>query len=249
MAISFCEMVNCGVTGLGVMSWEVPVASVRHGNFDTLQKIMKTGFPYPKLESAGMNGGGPDIDRLVNEKDYLEREYPEMAYFKSCKVVQRGISVERLPSEDHPSSVQIMRPKIAEKLRKKRIEGEEEDDRKKERSSKEEEEQEEEEKEEEEKEEEEKEESEEGAEAESPEERNHRKNNEPQAKKSEVKVSPPADNQIANARPVPIIVPVGMSGADTFKVSCEVEPGEGDSSYSGGEIIIEVFLILYYNLC
>ena len=42
MAISFCEMVNCGVTGLGVMSWEVPVATVRHGNFDTLQKIMKT---------------------------------------------------------------------------------------------------------------------------------------------------------------------------------------------------------------
>jgi hypothetical protein len=88
------------------LSREVPVATIRHGYFDTLKKIMQTGFPFPKLEISGMDGNGPDVEKLRDDKNYLKTKYPDLAYFDSCKVMQRNIHITRLISEDHPDSVQ-----------------------------------------------------------------------------------------------------------------------------------------------
>jgi hypothetical protein len=118
MAISFCEMVNCKVTGLGTQSWEVPFATIRHGYFETVMKIMKTGFPYPKLEARGMDGGGPDVDKMVSEEEYLKKEYPNIAYFEWCKIMQKDIEVLRETSVDHPESVQTKRNKDGEEEEK-----------------------------------------------------------------------------------------------------------------------------------
>lgn len=82
------------------------MATVRKGYFDTLYKIMETGYPYPKLEVSGI-GRGPDVEKIMNEKDYLKEKFPEMAYFKSCKVVQPITHALRKPEIDHPQSVQL----------------------------------------------------------------------------------------------------------------------------------------------
>ena len=68
---------------------------MRQNNFETLKSIAKTGYPYPKLEmpSQHRNGGGPDQLKIRTDPQYLRDKYPDMAYWKNCKVVRRDIDI------------------------------------------------------------------------------------------------------------------------------------------------------------
>lgn len=67
---------------------------------------MDTGKPYPKLEVGSMNGKGPDLEKLQNDKSYLKDTFPEMAYFEWCRIVQKSTNVVRPTEIDHPDSKQ-----------------------------------------------------------------------------------------------------------------------------------------------
>lgn len=67
---------------------------------------METGKPYPRLEVGSLNGQGPDLEKLQNDRDYLKKTFPDMAYFESCRVAQRNTRVTRPVAVDHPMSIQ-----------------------------------------------------------------------------------------------------------------------------------------------
>jgi hypothetical protein len=94
------------------------VGTTRKGYFATLNKIMATGFPYPKLELQSMNGEGVDVERMLSERDYLRENFPEMAYIQWCRVLQRKPNFVREPQVDHPDSVQLGRDRVSEAVKK-----------------------------------------------------------------------------------------------------------------------------------
>ena len=67
---------------------------------------MQTGFPFPKLEISGMDGHGVDVEKMESDKNYLKKNFPDLAYFLSCRVAQRNTKVTRKVDVDHPNSVQ-----------------------------------------------------------------------------------------------------------------------------------------------
>ena len=114
MVVALCPMKGCRATGLGHAAWETPVATIRKEGFETLNKIMASGKPYPRLEMAGQHprAGGPNAGKLVNDKEYLAKEYPYIEYWRGCSITKQGLSLSRPLHVDHPDSVQMPAPSL-----------------------------------------------------------------------------------------------------------------------------------------
>lgn len=97
MVISFCQTDTCKLSGLGHADWEVPLGTIRRTGFNTLVNIEKTGFPYPSLEMIGLspNAHGPDQFKIRQDENYLLENYPNMAYWLKCDVIQENIEIQR----------------------------------------------------------------------------------------------------------------------------------------------------------
>ena len=76
MVVALCPMKGCRQTGLGHADWETPVGTIRKEGFETLNAIMASGKPYPRLEMHGQHpqASGPSPARMMKEKDYLLKE-------------------------------------------------------------------------------------------------------------------------------------------------------------------------------
>lgn len=109
MVVALCEMKGCRSTGLGKADWETPVGTIRREGFPVLREIEKSGRPYPRLEMAGQHpkASGPNPSKLMQDKQYLEREYPFIQYWRGCRVAQIDTHISRPLTVDHPDSVQI----------------------------------------------------------------------------------------------------------------------------------------------
>jgi len=96
MVIALCDEQGCTATGLGHAFWEVTLGTIRPEGWHVLEAIGASGMPYPKLEMPGMVPGasGPDQSRLRREENYLREHYPNMEYFKSCRIVQRDVQLK-----------------------------------------------------------------------------------------------------------------------------------------------------------
>lgn len=108
MVIALCPMHGCIQTGLGKAYWETPVATIRSQYYEVLRNIMSSGKPYPRLEMKGQHpqASGPDQGKLLSDPDYLKVHYPFIEYWKSCRVVERGVHQVRPVAIDHPDSSQ-----------------------------------------------------------------------------------------------------------------------------------------------
>ena len=103
MVISFCQTETCKLSSLGHADWEVPIATIRRSGFNTLVNIEKIGFPYPSLEMIGLspNAKGPDQHQIRTNSNYLLENYPNMAYWLHCNVLQENVEINRPLSVDH----------------------------------------------------------------------------------------------------------------------------------------------------
>lgn len=106
MVFSLCEMGGCKQTTLGSTPWEVPIGTIRKDGFNVLRDIGQTGFPYPKLEMQGQHkdAAGPNQELIRKDKNYLKETYPDMAYFRHCRMVQEDVSLYRPIVIDHPET-------------------------------------------------------------------------------------------------------------------------------------------------
>jgi len=116
MVVALCDMKGCRASGLGKAQWETPVGTIRKEGFAVLSQIEATGRPYPRLEMAGQHpkAAGPNPGKMMQDPDYLKREYPSMAYWRGCRVEQRDTHISRPITVDHPDSVQahsVAKPK------------------------------------------------------------------------------------------------------------------------------------------
>lgn len=93
MVVALCETKGCVQTTLGKADWEVPVGTIRREGFSALRGIAKSGFPYPKLEMASQaaNAGGPDQHRINTDPSYLKQNYPDIEYWRECKIEKRNL--------------------------------------------------------------------------------------------------------------------------------------------------------------
>jgi hypothetical protein len=107
MVIALCEKPGCVQTKLGSAPWEVPIGTIRASGFETLRAISKSGYPYPKLEMTGQHpdAKGPNQFKIRTDEDYLKKEYPDMQYWKGCRVVRNGIAEYRSYKGQPPSTL------------------------------------------------------------------------------------------------------------------------------------------------
>jgi hypothetical protein len=103
MVIAFCQTEACKQSTLGKTPWEVPIGTIRRTGFNTLVNIERTGFPYPSLEMSGLaaNAGGPNQALIRSNPNYLKENYPQMAYWSKCEIVERDIRIPRDLTRDH----------------------------------------------------------------------------------------------------------------------------------------------------
>ncbi len=129
MVIALCNQPSCISSGLGKAYWEVPVGTSRKEGFETLRAIARSGYPYPKvtlptnpchgslittqylniqleMPSITAGGGGPNQNLIETKSDYLQKNYPEMEYWKSCSVVSKNIAHHRPLKVDHAEPVE-----------------------------------------------------------------------------------------------------------------------------------------------
>jgi peptidyl-prolyl cis-trans isomerase A (cyclophilin A) len=108
MVTALCPMKGCIQTGLGKAHWETPVGTIRREYHDVMRHVMLSGKPYPRLEMAGQHpeAGGPNIGKLMQDPDYLKKEYPFMEYWNSCRIIEHNIQQSRPLYVDYPNSIQ-----------------------------------------------------------------------------------------------------------------------------------------------
>ena len=98
MVIALCpDVERCRMTGLGKAPWETPIGTLRSEGFQVLRAIEVSGKPYPRLEMAGQHehAAGPDQSRIYRDQNYLLKEYPNMEYWRSCKIAHQGAEYSR----------------------------------------------------------------------------------------------------------------------------------------------------------
>lgn len=106
MVIALCDTPACRGTTLGKAPWEVPVGTIRRDGFGTLIAIEKSGYPYPKLEMAGLDpkAAGPNQMKIQSDPLYLQEHYSHIEYFHECRLLAKDIAMTRPLYLDHAAA-------------------------------------------------------------------------------------------------------------------------------------------------